>query len=96
MKEQQAATRPSRPHVALILGGIGVVVCYFFVDRPVAWFVHNHRFYPDDFLLWPPLVSDWLSYLAARGHRGRGGVAFVATWRPDFRRCSWPSLSTQS
>jgi len=52
-----------------------VVVCYFFVDRPVAWFVHDHRFYPDDFLHWPPRVSDWLSYLVVVG------IVAVAVWR---------------
>ena len=59
--------RPSRSIIALILGSIAVVARYFLVDRPVASFVHNHRFYPDDFLLWPPLVSDWLTYLAVVG-----------------------------
>ncbi len=51
------------PIITLILGGIAVVVCYFFVDRPVAQFLYNHRFYPDDFLLWPPSVAKVLSYL---------------------------------
>jgi membrane-associated phospholipid phosphatase len=64
-----------RPIIALILGGILVVGCYCFVDRPVAWFVHDHRFYPTDFLLWPPLVSDWLTYLAIPG------LVFVVAWR---------------
>ena len=54
--------RPSRPIVALMLGGMAVVACYFFVDRQVAWFVHDHRFYSNDFLRWPPVVSDWLGY----------------------------------
>jgi membrane-associated phospholipid phosphatase len=75
MMEQEMANRPPPPIIALILGGITVVVCYFFVDRPMAWFVHNHRFYPDDFLLWPPLVSDWLGYLAVLG------IVAVVAWR---------------
>ena len=75
MIEQKMSTRPSRSLVALILGGIAVIVCYFFVDRPVAWFVHNHRFYTDDFLLWPPLVSDWATYLAILG------IIAVVVWR---------------
>lgn len=75
MKNQKLIARPRQALVVLLLGGILVVVCYFFVDRPVACFVHNHRFYPDDFLLWPPLVSDWLSYLAI------AGIVAVAAWR---------------
>ena len=43
--------------IALIVGAILVVVCYFIVDRPVAWFVHNHRMYPREFWHWPPLLS---------------------------------------
>jgi len=53
--------------IALVLGCILVVVCYYFIDRPVAWFVHDHRFYSDEFLLWPPLVSDWATYLVVLG-----------------------------
>lgn len=68
-----------RPIIALILGGLLVVACYFFVDRPVAWFVHDHRFYPDTFLLWPPLVSDWLTYLVIVGVVG---VVAWRWWRP--------------
>ena len=79
MKDQKAITRSLPPIVALILGGIAVVVCYFYVDRPVAWFVHNHRFYPDNFLLWPPLVSDWLTYLVVLGVVG---VIAWRLWRP--------------
>jgi hypothetical protein len=75
MKGRQVIRRPSRPIIALILGGIVVVVCYFFVDRQVAWFVHDHRFYSDEFLLWPPLVSDWLTYVAVLG------IVAVVAWR---------------
>lgn len=70
-----------RPILALISGGILVVVCYFFVDRQVARFVHAHRYqyYPDALLFWPPLLSDWFTYLVAVGM-----VAVVAwrLWRP--------------
>jgi membrane-associated phospholipid phosphatase len=75
MREQQAITRPSRPVIALILGSIAVALCYFFVDRPVAWFMHNHRFYSAEFLLWPPRVSEWLTYLAGLG------IVGVVAWR---------------
>ena len=59
-----------------------VVLCYFFVDRPVAMFVHEHRFYPDKFLLWPPLLSKWLFYAIVAGM-----IAVVAwwLWRPGGR-----------
>ena len=67
-------SKPLRPLIALVLGGSAVVVCYFFVDRPVAWFVHDHRFYSEDFLLWPPVVSDWVSYLVILG------IVGVAAW----------------
>lgn len=73
--ERDLTTKPSRPIIALVLGVIAVVVCYLFVDRPVAWFVHNHRFYPDDFLVWPPLVSDWLTCLVVLG------IVVVVAWR---------------
>ena len=78
MKEQKATTKSRRTLIALVLGGVTVVVCYFFVDRPVAWFVHNHRFYSDDFLLWPPLVSNWLGYLVVLGILA---VAVGRLWR---------------
>jgi hypothetical protein len=60
---------------ALLFGGLLVVVCYFFVDRQVAWFMHAHRVYSDEFLRWPPLISDWLSCVVI------GGIAGVAVWR---------------
>jgi len=46
--------------VALILGVILVVICYYFLDRPTAWFVHNHVQFMRGFLQWPPLISEWL------------------------------------
>jgi membrane-associated phospholipid phosphatase len=50
----------TRTAIALILGIALVVVCYFFVDRPVAWFVHTQGLDQHGFLRWPTLVSDWL------------------------------------
>jgi membrane-associated phospholipid phosphatase len=63
----------------LILGGIAVVVCYFVVDRPVAWFVDNHLFHSDDFGLWPSLVSDGLTYVILLG---AVAVGMSRLWRP--------------
>jgi membrane-associated phospholipid phosphatase len=37
-----------------------VVLCYFFVDRPVAMFVHEHRFLQQEVWQWPPRISDWI------------------------------------
>ena len=48
--------------VALVLGAVAVTLCYFFVDRPVAHFVHD-RHVPCDFLRWltlpPPYLQVW-------------------------------------
>ena len=71
-----------RPIAALLIGIFSIVFCYFFVDRQVAWFVHDHRFYADEFLLWPPKVSDWLTYLAVAGIFG---LAVWRIWRPGGR-----------
>jgi len=72
-------TRPTRSLIPLILGCIAVVACYFFVDRPVAWFVHNHRFYSDEFLEWPQFLSDRLGYVVIVGI---AGVVAWRLWRP--------------
>jgi membrane-associated phospholipid phosphatase len=64
-----------RPVAALLIGGLSIIFCYFFVDRQVAWFVHDHRFYSDEFLVWPATISEWLTYLAI------AGIIAVAAWR---------------
>jgi membrane-associated phospholipid phosphatase len=71
-----------RPLAALILGCLSIVLCYFFVDRQVAWFVHDHRFYSDAFLAWPATVSEWLNYPAIAAIVG---VVAWRTWRPGGR-----------
>ena len=44
-----------------------VVVCYYFVDRPVAYYVHDHRIPRFEELRWltepPPLVQSWAPLL---------------------------------
>ena len=50
--------------IALVLGVILVALCYYFVDRPVAWFVHDHGQFMRAFWQWPPRVSDWLKNVA--------------------------------
>ena len=46
-----------------------VVLCYFFVDRPVAWFVYRHETNRLPGLKWltepPPLVQGWSPLVAA-------------------------------
>lgn len=53
----------NRSLVALVIGFVAVVICYFFVDRPVAFFVHQHRPSCVEELRWltepPPLVQSW-------------------------------------
>ena len=54
-----------------LLGVVGcalvVVACYYFVDRPVAFFVHDHRIPRFEELRWltepPPLVQSWAPLL---------------------------------
>jgi membrane-associated phospholipid phosphatase len=75
LEERDLARKPTRRIFTLILGVIVVVLCCIFVDRPVAWFVSSHRFYPADFLEWPPLVSEWLTDLVVLG------MAAVVAWR---------------
>lgn len=46
----------------VVCGGL-VAVCYFFVDQPVAYFVHDHQLPRFEELRWltepPPLVQSW-------------------------------------
>jgi membrane-associated phospholipid phosphatase len=67
-----------RSAVAILVCAVLVAICYFFVDRPVAWFVHDHvpHWRP---LVWPTLVPPILVRLAP--------LAFVVAivwraWRP--------------
>jgi membrane-associated phospholipid phosphatase len=63
------------PLAAAILGCLAIVFCYFFVDRQVAWFVHDHRFCSEEARRWPAMVSEWLNYPAI------AAIAIVAAWR---------------
>ena len=49
--------------LVIAAGSVLVVVCYFFVDRPVAIFVHRHQVPRFEELKWltepPPLVQSW-------------------------------------
>jgi membrane-associated phospholipid phosphatase len=61
--------------VALALGTVAIVACYYFVDRPVALWVHAHPLLPRESLRWPAVVSDWLRDAAA------AAIVLVVLWR---------------
>ncbi len=52
-----------RTFFALVGCTIAVVICYYFVDRPVAFFMHDHGIPRFEELRWltepPPLVQSW-------------------------------------
>ena len=59
-----ARTLAAKTAIALLVGTILVVICYFFVDRPMAWFVHDQCCWSEEVLRWPPLISEWLKNAA--------------------------------
>ena len=58
-----------RSAVALAICVPLVIVCYFFVDKPVAFFVHDHGIPQTPTIKWltepPPLVQGWAPLLVA-------------------------------
>lgn len=60
-----ADLRPTlfRASIALAIGAVLVVICYFFVDRPVAFYVHDHGLAQYRVFKWltfpPPWVQAW-------------------------------------
>jgi membrane-associated phospholipid phosphatase len=52
-----------RSLVALLLAAALVAACYFYIDRPFAWFIHNQRINSHEPLRWltypPPIVEAW-------------------------------------
>lgn len=56
-----------------------VILCYYFVDRPVAYFVHQHNFARFDVLKWltypPPEMQTWSPLVLAT-------LVFRRTWGP--------------
>lgn len=75
--------------VALLLGAILVALCYWFVDRPVAFFVHDHGIDRYDVLKWltypPPIVQAWTPVVLV-------GLMIRRAWGP-FRRCELAILA---
>jgi membrane-associated phospholipid phosphatase len=53
----------NRSLIAIAACTVAVVVCYYFVDKPVAFFVHAHQIARFDAFRWltepPPLVQSW-------------------------------------
>ncbi len=68
--------------IALILGVLVVALCYFFVDQPVAQFVHDHRIVSQELLLWPRVVSGCISAAAAVA------IVLVIAWRL-WKKAGW-------
>src|SRR5215471_7286549 len=57
------ATLLRRSLIALAIAVIAVLSCYFWVDRPVAFFVHRHHIDEIEFFRWltypPPELQTW-------------------------------------
>jgi membrane-associated phospholipid phosphatase len=66
-----------------------VVVCYFFVDRPVAFYVHEQKFADHAVLKWltypPPIAQAWSPLVLA-------GLMVRRAWGP-FHRCEQTVLA---
>jgi len=86
MGEYEKLLRRSSIAVALCLAA--VLLCYFWIDRPVAFFVHRHHFNEITVLRWltypPPEVQTWspliLTILAVRRALGP-----LSRWQ----KCCW-------
>jgi membrane-associated phospholipid phosphatase len=57
----------NRTLIALVACGLAVIICYFFIDRPVALFVYNHKIEAVEEFRWltepPPIVQLWAPLL---------------------------------
>lgn len=72
----------NRTLIAIAACAVTVVICYYFVDKPVAFFVHRHEIAKFEAFRWltepPPLVQSWAPLLlVALAVRRAFGV-----WRP--------------
>jgi membrane-associated phospholipid phosphatase len=65
--EYRALLRPTL--LALVGCVLAVVICYYFIDRPVAFFVHDHKIAKVEEFRWltepPPLVQSWSPFVLA-------------------------------
>ena len=64
-----------RSATVFTLGVLLVVVCYVYVNRPVAQFFHDHRLGSQEIWRWPAIASDWLRNLAM------ATIPLVLLWR---------------
>lgn len=78
-----------RSLVALGCGAVLVTLCYFFVDRPVAFWVREHHTNQIRAFFWlqylPPVLQFWAPALLA-------ALAIRRAWGP-FRRCETTALA---
>jgi membrane-associated phospholipid phosphatase len=67
LDNQNSAHLLLRTILAVVVCAIAVTICYYFVDRPVATFVYDHRIPRFEELRWltdpPPLVQSWAPLL---------------------------------
>jgi membrane-associated phospholipid phosphatase len=72
-----------RVSTAIEIAAILVVICYFFVDRPVAFYVHDHGLAKYRVFKWltypPPWLQDWSPLVLAL-------LVIRRVWGP-FSRC---------
>jgi membrane-associated phospholipid phosphatase len=69
MHDPQYRVLLRRTSLALAMCAIAVVICYFWVDRPVAYFVHRHEVNTYRVFKWltypPPLMQSWSPLILA-------------------------------
>lgn len=81
--DAQACQRSFRnTFIALVSGIVAVIVCYLWVDRPIAFFVHDHDINKIMFFKWltlpPPWVQVWAPAIMAM-------LLVRRAWRPFAR-----------
>jgi membrane-associated phospholipid phosphatase len=63
MADPDYRTLLRRTSVALLVGCVAVVICYVWIDRPVAFYVHDHGINTYRIFKWltfpPPWVQSW-------------------------------------
>jgi len=75
--------------IAVLVGAFLVIASYFFVDRPVAYYVHDHRLSSEILFKWltypEPLMQLWVPALLVL-------LMIRRAWGP-FRRWEWALLA---
>lgn len=79
MTRQDASHLARRTFIALLICTALVALCYFFIDRPVAWFVHDEALSENRLFLWltlpPPILQSWTPAVLAM-------LAILRAFRP--------------